>query len=362
MASARAAFLTAPNTFEMRTLPIPAVHEDDAVIRIEAAGLCGSEIEQVRSGGRNPSVAIVPGHEPLGVIESIGSRAAERWGVEVGDRVCLEVVIPCRECARCASGVFSSCERSLGAYGYRPFEAPTQLIGGFAEYMYLHPNSVVHKISRDVPVEIASMFNTLAAGIRWAVQLGGVQLGDTVAILGAGQRGIAAAMASKAAGAETVIITGLTRDAHKLKLSKEFGADHTIVADVENVPECIREITDGRLADIVLDLTPMAAQPVQDALDSVRFGGTVVLAGLKGHRPIELITDRIIQKGLRILGAHGVESTSVEAAIRLMESGSYSLEKLHTHSFDLDSVLEAISVLAGEVEGELAIHVALIPN
>ena len=362
MTSARAVFLTEPNTFEIRTLPIPPVGEDDAVIRIEAAGLCGSDIEQTRGGGRNPSVALVPGHEPLGVIDSIGRRAAERWGVEAGDRVCVEVVLPCHQCPQCAAGVFSSCERSLGAYGYRPFDAPTQLVGGFAEYMYLHPNSIVHKIDRDLPVVIASMFNTLAAGIRWAVHLGGVQPGDTVAILGAGQRGIAAAMAAKAAGASTVIITGLGRDAHKLALSREFGVDHTIVADAEDVPERIREITDGHLADVVLDLTPMAAQPVRDALDCVRFGGTVVLAGLKGHRPIEIITDRIIQKGLRIVGAHGVESRSIREAIDLMESGTYPLEKLHTHSFDLDSLPRAISVLAGEVEGEHAIHVAIIPS
>lgn len=362
MTSARAAFLTAPNTFEIRTLPLPTVSDDDALIRIEAAGLCGSDIEQVRGTGRNPSGEVIPGHEPLGIIESIGPVAAERWGVAVGDRVCVQVVLPCLECSQCLAGMFSSCEKSLGAYGYRAFDAPTRLIGGFAEYMYLHPNSIVHKIDRDVPVTVAAMFNTLAAGIRWAVHLGGVKPGDTVAILGSGQRGIAAALAAKAAGAETVIVTGLTQDAHKLKLSKEFGADHTIVADVEDVPERIRELTDGRLADIVLDLTPMAGQPVRDALESVRAGGTVVLAGLKGHKAVEIVTDKIIQKGLKIIGARGVESSSIEEAIRLMESGRYPLEKLHTHTFDLDNALEAIAVLAGEVEGEHAIHVAIIPN
>lgn len=359
MTSARAAFLTAPNTFEIRSLPLPPVGEDDALIRIEAAGLCGSDIEQVRGSRQNGE--IIPGHEPLGVIESIGPLAAERWGVDVGDRVCVQVVLPCLECSQCLAGVFSSCEKSLGAYGYRAFDAPTQLIGGFAEYMYLHPNSIVHKIDRDLPVTVAAMFNTIAAGIRWAVHLGGVKPGDTVAVLGAGQRGIAAALAAKAAGAETVIVTGLTQDAHKLQLAQEFGADHTIVADVEDVPARIREITNGRLADVVLDLTPSAAQPVRDALDSARAGGTVVLAGLKHGKPIELITDRIIQKGLTVVGARGVESTSIEEAIRLMESGTYPLEKLHTRSFGLDEALEAIAVLAGDVEGEHAVHVAIIP-
>ena len=115
------------------------------------------------------------------------------------------------------------------------------------------------------------------------------------------------------------------------------------------------------LSAVVLDLTPMAAQPVRDAIESVRVGGRVVLAGLKHHRPIELITDRIIQKGIHIVGAKGVDSTSIREAIELIESGAYPLEKLHTHSFGLDEVLEAIAVLAGEVEGEDAVHVAIVP-
>jgi threonine dehydrogenase-like Zn-dependent dehydrogenase len=257
--------------------------------------------------------------------------------------------------------VYSSCENSIGSYGYRPFESPTRLIGGFAEVMYLHPNSIVHPIARSVPATTAAMFNTVAAGIRWAVHLGGVKAGDTVAIFGAGQRGIAAAIASMSAGAGRVIITGLTRDAHKLQLASELGVNDTIVADLENVPERIKEITEGRLADVVLDLTPVAAEPVQDALESVRIGGTVVLAGLKHGRPVELITDRIIQKGIRVVGARGVESTSIREAIALIESGAYPLEKLHTHSFGLDQVVEAIAVLAGEVEGQDAVHVAIVP-
>lgn len=360
MTSARAAVLTGPNQITVERMPVPAEIDEGALIRIEATGLCGSDVEQVRSGGAGPT-AVIPGHEPMGVIEQIGARTAERWGVQAGDRICVEVIVPCHDCRQCAARVFSSCERSLGSYGYRPFEAPTRLIGGFAEAMYLHPNSIVHPISHDVPATTAAMFNTIAAGIRWAVHLGGVGPGDTVAIFGAGQRGIAAAMASKAAGAERVIITGLARDAHKLQLSTGFGVDDTIVADVEDVPERIRELTDGRLADVVLDLTPVAAQPVRDAIEAVKVGGTVVLAGLKHHAPIEIVTDRIIQKAIRLVGARGVDSTAIREAIALIESGTYPLDRMHTHSFGLDDVVRAIAVLAGDVEGEDAVHVAIVP-
>lgn len=358
MATARAALLTGPNSMEVREYDVPSHGDDDAILRVEANGLCGSDLEQFHTGGRMGPV--VPGHEPLGIIESIGDRAAERWGVQAGDRVVVEVVLPCHDCRQCHAGVYSSCERSLGAYGYRPFDAPTQLQGGFGERMYLHPNTVMHRMDAGIPANIAALYNSLAAGIRWGVHLGGVQPGDTVAIFGAGQRGIAAAIAAKQAGAARVIATGLAKDAHKLAVARELGVDDTIYADSEDVPARIEELTDGALADVVVDLTPAAAQPVRDALEAVKIGGTVVLAGLKHGKPIELVTDKLVQKAIRVVGARGVEGTSIRAAIDLIESGAYPLEKLNTHVFGLDDIPHALAVLEGTA-GDPAIHVAILP-
>ncbi|WP_136710024.1 alcohol dehydrogenase catalytic domain-containing protein [Agromyces sp. H66] len=359
MTDARAAFLSGPNRIEIEEHPIPVAGVDDAVIRVEANGLCGSDIEQILSGGRQGR--IVPGHEPLGIIESIGPEASRRWGVGVGDRIVVEVVLPCHECRQCARQVFSSCEASLGGYGARPFPASTPLQGGMAEYMYVHPNSIVHRMDASVPVATAAMYNALAAGIRWANHLGGVQPGDTVVILGAGQRGIAAAIAATSAGAEHVIATGLARDAHKLRIAREFGVQTTIFADQEDVVERVSEATAGRGADVVLDVTPSAAQPVRDAVEVARMGSTVVLAGLKHGRPIEVVTDKLIQKGLRVIGARGVEGRSIREAIAIIESGAYPLEKLGTHTFGLDGIVEAVQVLSGRVEGEHALNIAILP-
>lgn len=356
---ARAALLTGPNTIEIEELPVPPHGDDDAILRIEANGLCGSDLEQFHTGGRMGPV--VPGHEPLGVIESIGDAAAARWGVQPGDRVVVEVVLPCHDCRQCRAGVHSACERSPGSYGYRPFPAPTRLLGGFADYLYLHPNTVLHRMDAGIPANIAALYNSLAAGIRWGVHLGGVQPGDTVAIFGAGQRGIAAAIAAKAAGASRVIATGLARDAHKLAVARELGVDDIIYADSEDVPAMIEEITAGQLADVVVDLTPVAAQPVRDALDAVKIGGRVVLAGLKHGHPIELITDRLVQKAITVVGARGVDAASIREAIALIESGAYPLEKLNTHVFGLEEIPHALAVLEGTVDGEKAIHVAIVP-
>ena len=93
-------------------------------------------------------------------------------------------------------------------------------------------------------------------------------------------------------------MTGLSRDEQKLALAREFGADHTINVESEDVVERVREITDGAMADVVLELTPIADQPIRDAIECVRHSGRIVLAGLKGGKSVELVTDRLINKGV----------------------------------------------------------------
>jgi threonine dehydrogenase-like Zn-dependent dehydrogenase len=255
-----------------------------------------------------------------------------------------------------------SCPNRRGSYGYTPLHQEPSLWGGYSEYVYLHPNAILHPVRRDIPAEVAVMFNPLGAGVRWTCHLGGTQIGDTVLVLGPGQRGLTSVIAAKAAGAATVIVTGLGRDAAKLALARELGADHTIDVDQEDTVERVREITDGRLADVVLELTPMATRPVVDALHAVRHGGRVVLAGLKGRRPVELVTDLIINKAVTVVGAYGVDARAYVEAIRIIESGRFPLERLHTHTFELADTARAIETLAGEVPGEQAVHVAIVPD
>ncbi len=358
----RAAVQVGPRQIELREFPRPRTGPDDGLLRVEACGICGSDVEQYRGHLRRDGAPCIPGHEPLGIIEEVGERAAVRWGVEPGDRVAVEVLIPCRACDLCLGGRYQACPNKRTPYGYTPITSEPGLWGGYAEYLYLHPNAILHKVRRDIPAEVAVMFNPMGAGIRWACHLGGLQLGDTVLILGPGQRGISAVIAARAAGAATVIVTGLDRDRSKLQLAREFGADHTINVDQEDTVERVREITGGRLADIVLELTPMATQPVLHALQAVRHGGRVVLAGLKGGRPVELPSDLIINKAITVVGAYGVDSRAYSEAIRIIESGRFPLERLHTHTFPLAEAARAIETLAGEVAGENAVHVTISPD
>ena len=360
----RAVVQTGPRQMEIREFPRPVIGpEDGALLRVEACGICGSDVEQYKGAMGSRGLPMIPGHEPLGIIEEISERTAARWGVNVGDRVAVEILIPCRSCDLCLAGRYMQCKNRPGSHGgYNPPERGLGLWGGYAEYMHLHPNSIVHPVRNDLPAEIAVMYNPLGAGVRWALQYGGVHLGSSVLVLGAGQRGLSAILASRYVGAGTIIATGLTRDAKKLELAKEFGADYTINVEEEDTVERVRELTGGDGVDVVLDVTPMAQQPIRDAIEAVRWGGTIVLAGLKGQRPMELTTDKLINKALTVKGAFSVDAASYTDAIKLIESGKFPLHKMQTHKFGLDDVEHAIKLLAGEVPGQDGIHVAVMPG
>jgi threonine dehydrogenase-like Zn-dependent dehydrogenase len=136
----------------------------------------------------------------------------------------------------------------------------------------------------------------------------------------------------------------------------------TIDVEAEDTVDRVREITGGAGADVALEVTPMAAQPIRDALQAVRWGGRVVLAGLKGGAPVELSTDVIINKALTVMGAFSVDSRAYAEAIRLIETGRFPLARMHTHTFGLSDVSRAIETLAGEVPGQDAVHVAIVPE
>jgi threonine dehydrogenase-like Zn-dependent dehydrogenase len=354
---------TGPRRLELRELPLPTVGDEDALLRIEACGICGSDAEQY-AGVLPVRFPLVPGHEPLGVIAAIGDRAARRWGVDVGDRVAVEALIPCGHCRACLDGRYSICRGRGGMFGhgYVPLAQPPGLWGAYADYMYLDAFSIVHRMRADVPAAVAVMFNPLGAGFRWAVELPRTGPGDTVLVLGPGQRGLASVIAARAAGADTIIVTGLARDARKLALARELGADHVIDVEHEDARVRVKELTGGRGADVVVEVTANSPEPVAEALHHVAPGGRIVLAGVKGLRPVpDFVSDLAVLKEVTLIGAFGVTRAAYEAAIRLIESGRVPLAKLHTHDFRLDQAEVAIQTLAGEVPGDASIHSCLVP-
>ncbi len=363
-----AAVLVAPQTFELHEFARPSVAPDAALMRVEACGLCGTDVAQwhgVFAQAGLSGARCIPGHEPVGIIEEIGAVAAVRWGLKPGDRVAVEPHLACGSCDACLDGRRTQCE--VGEhhdtnYGFISAEEGHGLWGGYAEHLYLDPRTVPHRMSSALSPAIASMFNPIGAGISWGYRVPGTQIGDLVVILGCGQRGLACVIAAKTAGAGTIIVSDLARASAKLDLALELGADHAVVADEEDVVERVLELTGGRLADVVIDVSAGAVKPITDAIAIVRRGGTIVLAGAKHRTLPDLDPDTLVLKSIRMQGVFAVDSASFREAIRLIESGQGPYARLHTRSYGLSEAAEAVAALEGSEGVPPAVHVSIEPG
>lgn len=358
----RAIVQTGVRQLELQTFDLPEIGPEDGLLRVEHSGVCGSDWSIYSHG---IPFASIPGHEPLGIIEEIGDVAAQRWGVKKGDRVAVETMLPCGYCRDCVQGKYNRCRppgtRLISAIGYQPIDRAPHLWGGHAEYMYLEPHTLLHKVDADIPAEIAVMFNPLGAGVRWAQRMPNTGIGEVVVVLGCGQRGLTSVVAAHAAGAAMIIVTGLAVDAHKMEIAMEFGATRTVNVEEENIVSVVREMTDNRGADVVVEVTSEALQPINDALDIAARSGRIILGGMKYAPVPEFDTRKIMAKELIIQGAFAVDYESYEAAIRLIESKRYPLELMHTHNIPLAEADRAMRILGNEVEGEKGIHISLVP-
>jgi threonine dehydrogenase-like Zn-dependent dehydrogenase len=368
--SVSAAVATEPLTTELRRFPVPEVGPDEGLLRIEVAGVCGTDWEIYRRESRGRGLGpLILGHENVGRIEAIGKRASERWGVRVGDRVAVEEFIPCHACEWCLAGRHWLCPRtdSRGAgpflrYGTTPVEVEPALWGGFAELQYLHPSSLVHRLDDAVPAELAALFVPISNGLRWVLDDGGGSVGDSLLVLGPGQHGLGCVVAAREGGLGTIVVGGTSRSPDRLAVARALGADATVAVDREDVVARVLDATNGRGADVVVDLTPGAVEAVEWALEAAAKRATVVLAGSKHGLPVPgFSNDTTVRKELTIRGVRGRDYASVERALRLIASRRYPLERLATHSFALDHVDRALRLL-GERWDPTAIHVNVVPS
>ena len=361
---ATALVLTSPRHLELHEFPIPDVGTDDALLLVDACGLCGTDHEQY-TGHLPAGHAFIPGHETVGTIERIGPDAAKRWDASEGDRVAVEVFMSCRECDACRTGTYQRC-RAHGLadmYGYIATDKPPSLWGGYSTHQYLGSHSIVHKVPDHLDPVLATVFNPLGAGVRWGVTVPGTREGDVVAILGPGIRGLSVLVATKEAGAGFVMVTGAgAHDAPRLDAARTFGADLVVDVRAEDPAAALKAATGG-LADVVVDVTAKAPEALAQAVALVRPGGTVVIAGTRGSGETPgFWPDLIVFKEIRILGALGVDAPAYRRALEILAEGRYPFAGLPRRTASLDGAAALLEVMAGEREGPPPIHAALVPS
>jgi threonine dehydrogenase-like Zn-dependent dehydrogenase len=245
-------------------------------------------------------------------------------------------------------------------YGYTTAARAPYLWGGFAQYMYLPWNAVVHKVPKGVSPELAGIVTPMSNGIEWALLDCGVGYNSTVLVQGPGQQGLSQTVACKQAGASLIIVTGTSKDKARLAVAKKLGADHVITIDTEDPLARIMEITGGDGVDIALDCTAGAGtNPVLLGIEALkRKGGTLLIQGEDVPKFPDFPLGKIGNKYITIKAARGHNFASCELALQQLNSDRFELDLITTHRFGLKDTHEAINAVGGSGE---VIHVSLMP-
>ncbi|MDI2127526.1 zinc-dependent alcohol dehydrogenase [Yinghuangia seranimata] len=358
---ARAAVFPGDGTYEIREFAVPDPPPGGAVLRVEAVGLCGSDAMQLHGQRHVPGEVadVVPGHEIVGVVHAITAEAAANWGVAEGDRVCVDEIVTCGRCRACLGGPGGLCA-NLQLYGYTMgADHDGGLWGGYGEFMRLLPTTHLMKAPDGLTAAELTVFEPLANALNW-VAAAGVRTGDRVVVQGPGHQGLLCAAAALAQGASQVIVTGTGADGTRLATALELGAHAVVDVDAEDVTERVGELTGGRMASVVMDLTPVPAA-VNTALQLAAFRGRVALAGLKHFRPVEnLLSDLVSLKSLTVHGCAGSTPGSMEQAVQLLADRPSIARTLRGVHVGLEDVGRGIALLERAVPGEDAVHVSLV--
>jgi threonine dehydrogenase-like Zn-dependent dehydrogenase len=352
---------------ELRELDLPPLPPDAALMRVEVAGVCGTDVSQYRLPLRGGP--LIMGHENVGYLERVGGEFAARKGFKEGDLVFLEHYVPCGSCEWCHLGEYRHCpatewfyDPKAIRYGYTSMDTAPGLWGGFSHYVYLPINAVIHKVPDRVTPEEAGVATPMSNGIQWTLIDGGVEYGSTVLIQGPGQQGLCCLMAAKQAGAARIIITGTAKDTRRLEVAKIFGADAVVNVQSEDALSIVQMMTNGRGVDVVIDCTVGAGTaPILLGIEATkRRGGTMVVQAEGDQEFPSFPLGRLTRKGMTIKSARGHSYKAVELALYAIGSRRFPLEMMTTHRFGLAEVDYAIKSVSGD-GAPGAIHVSVMP-
>ena len=345
-----------PMDYQLEDIAIPKASPGEALVRVEAVGICASDLKCYHGAAKfwgdasRPAWAeteVVPGHEFVGEIVELDEVAEKRWGVKKGDRVVAEQIVPCGECRYCLRGQYWMC----APHGMFGFKRATP--GGMASYMVFPKEALVHKISKSVKPHHAAYAEPLSCALH-AVERANIQFADVVVVAGCGPIGLG--MIAGAAAKFPGTLIALDLDDRKLEVAKKCGATHTINIGKQDPVQIIRDMTEGYGADIYLEGTGHPAAVLQGLKILRKLGTFVCYSVFKEDVTVDwsIISD---DKELDVLGAH-LGPHCWPAAIKMIESGRLPLDEICTHQFPLADFQKGLDMVA---DGTKSIKVSLIP-
>ena len=314
-ADMKALLLSEYNRLEMTELPMPRPGPGEVLVRVEACGICGSDVHGYdgSSGRRIPP--IVMGHEASGIVAAVGAGVAD---VREGERVTFDSTVYCGECEYCRRGEMNLCERrqvlGVSTPEYRR-------AGAFAEFVVV-PDRVVHRLPDEVTFAEAAMVEPLAVAVH-AVAISEIPENGTALVMGAGMIGLLVLQALRDAGCLRVFVADV--DESRLELAKALGAASTINAKTSDTVTEVRRLTERAGVDVALEAVG-STPTVKAAIESVRKGGTVTLIGNIAPT-VEIPLQTVVSRQIRLQGS-AASSGEYPQSIDMLKRGAVDVKKL----------------------------------
>lgn len=328
-----------------------------SVKHLEANGMAMTQV-LVLNGDKAWTVL---GHEIVGRVEAFGPDAprhdAAGEPLRIGSRVSWAIAVGCGSCFFCAEELPQKCERPY-KYGHERLSADRPLGGGLADKVVLVPGTAWFLVPDEVPDPVAALANCATATAAALLRHGGEVAGRSVLVLGAGVLGVTACAMARAAGARAVLVSDPNPAGRERAL--RFGATHAFPADTEELAAVVREATQGRGADLVLELAGLAAT-VQAALALVRTGGTLVLAGTVAPvGTIGLDPEHVVRRMLTIRGVHNYHPHDLATALRFLSGpgGDFPWPSLIVAEYALEEAEQAFA----RAQAQPGLRVAVVPQ
>jgi threonine dehydrogenase-like Zn-dependent dehydrogenase len=352
MKSMRAVVFRGKDRISIEEMPIPVPHSGEAVIRITATTICGTDVHIVR--GEYPvKPGLILGHEPVGVIETLGPGLENEY--HVGQRVIVGAITPCGQCFYCLNGAHAQCGGPIGGWKFG-----NTINGAWAEYL-LVPDAkanlapIPDALTDEQVLLCPDIFSTGLSG----AESGEIKVGDAVAVFAQGPIGLCATLGAKLMGAS--LIVGVDPLGARLDMARRFGADVVLNPSDGDVVSRIKALTGGRGVDVAIEALGQQ-ETFENALRAIRAGGTLSSLGVYSGKlvaPYEAVYAGLgNQKVVTTLCPGGKER--MRRLMAMIEHGRVDLSPLVTHRFALDDIAEALDVFSHQRGG--ALKVALYPD
>ena len=311
----KALLLSDLKKLELVETPVPDVADDEVLVRVEACGICGSDVHGFdgSSGRRIPP--LIMGHEASGVIEQVGGDVA---GFSAGARVAFDSTVSCGRCDYCRSGRANLCDHrtvlgvSCGTYRRN---------GAFAEYVAV-PARILCPVPDELPFEQAAMVEPVSVALH-AAKRTPVAPGGTAVVIGSGMIGLLVIQALRLGGWGRVVAIDL--DSSRLKLAARLGAHETVNSGEHDALKTVLELTADRGADAAFEVVGITPT-MQLAVHGVRKGGSVVLVGNLAPEAV-LPLQAVVTRELTLLGSCAINGECGDA-VRHMTSGAIEVRPL----------------------------------